>query len=66
MNENEKVVVKEEDPPIIKKKLPKCQYNNGVGCARNDRKCATCGWNPEVAKIRKEKIYAKRGLVYAD
>lgn len=29
-----------------------CKYNEGVSCTNH--KCNTCGWNPEVEKIRKE------------
>lgn len=65
MSEKE-TILKEEDDLIIKKKLPKCMFNNGVGCDKINRKCVSCGWNPEVERKRKEKIYAKRGLVYAD
>lgn len=31
-----------------------CPYNEGVSCKR--RRCECCGWNPEVAKNRSEKI----------
>lgn len=31
-----------------------CKFNRGVGCLVQD--CEKCGWNPEVAKIRLEKI----------
>lgn len=34
--------------------LKRCQYNVEVMCA--SKKCAKCGWNPEVEKIRKEKL----------
>lgn len=50
----------------VKKKLPRCAYNLGVGCDKANCHCGTCGWNPEVERKRKEKIYAKRGLVYAN
>jgi hypothetical protein len=36
-----------------------CPYNDGVTCPPNDRRCATCGWNPEGAKRRAEKKAAK-------
>ena len=35
----------------------KCMHNDGVIC--NDHKCDGCGWNPEVQKARKEKVYGK-------
>jgi hypothetical protein len=35
-----------------------CPYNKAVGCSF--RKCDRCGWNPEVAKARLEKIMEAR------
>ena len=35
----------------------KCKHNEYVIC--NDQKCDGCGWNPEVQKARKEKVYGK-------
>ena len=35
-------------------KLLECQYQLNVECL--DRNCENCGWNPEVAKARNEKI----------
>lgn len=34
-----------------------CTYNSGVDCldAGRDEFCARCGWNPEVARKRREK-----------
>ena len=37
-----------------------CQYNENVLCSR-DRRCARCGWNPEVAQARKEKSRDGKG-----
>ena len=34
-----------------------CKYNYGVSCF--DQKCEGCGWNPDVQKARKEKIYGE-------
>jgi hypothetical protein len=34
-----------------------CKHNEGVIC--NNQKCDSCGWNPEVQKVREEKIYGK-------
>lgn len=31
-----------------------CPYQDGVSC--HSRKCNKCGWNPEVAKSRLDKI----------
>lgn len=33
-----------------------CSFNKEVLCRPNKRHCSTCGWNPEVAKSRLEKI----------
>ena len=66
---NEEAIIlpeKEEDDPIIKKKLPKCEFNKGVGCEKTNRRCVACGWNPIVAEKRKAKIYAERGVEYAN
>lgn len=35
----------------------RCDYQEFVECER--KKCAECGWNPEVAKARLEAILAK-------
>lgn len=32
-----------------------CRYNP-EGCKCSNRKCLDCGWNPEVAKARTEKL----------
>ena len=65
MGEKE-IILKEEDDLIIKKKLPKCMFNNGVGCDKINRKCVSCGWNPVVADKRKAKIFAEKGATYAN
>lgn len=38
-----------------------CHFNNGVLCGlwaspTGKDHCARCGWNPEVSKIRKERL----------
>ena len=40
---------------------PTCRHVKGGGviCGEPETACSTCGWNPEVAKKRKEKIRAK-------
>ena len=35
-----------------KKRGMDCPYNNALVCS--DRKCESCGWNPDVAKRRSE------------
>ena len=35
---------------------PTCTHNNEVICELKEKPCATCGWNPEVAKARLERI----------
>lgn len=40
-----------------KKKLDSCQFNEGVGCEY--KVCGKCGWNPEIAAKRFEKIKAQ-------
>lgn len=32
-----------------------CRFNSWVECGEEGKACDTCGWNPEVAKKRKEK-----------
>ena len=39
-----------------------CQFNDGVGCHPKKHHCETCGWNPEVAKARLEKICNDLGI----
>lgn len=36
--------------------------NETIECLPKGRNCATCGWNPEVAKERLEKFCAERGI----
>ena len=34
-----------------------CVYRpGGVMCPRKDHRCKTCGWNPEVEKVRKANL----------
>lgn len=39
--------------------------HSAVDCDESGLKCLKCGWNPDVEKARKEKLYAERGLTYA-
>lgn len=32
-----------------------CPHNGAIDCER--KKCSTCGWNPDVAKMRLEALY---------
>ena len=41
---------------MINSKTPSCPHNKEVACRYKERPCATCGWNPEVAKARLDKI----------
>lgn len=41
---------------IRKINYPQCTYNEGVCCHPALEKCARCGWNPEVEKVRNAKI----------
>lgn len=36
-----------------------CPHNEGVSCDKHN--CATCGWNPEVAKRRTLEYFLKMG-----
>lgn len=46
----------------VKGKIPPCRYNIGVGCAEvklgNKEACETCGWNPDVEVVRKERLFS--------
>lgn len=46
---------------------PTCQYRNGVGCFPEDfkKKCANCGWNPEVAQARSAQLRTKLNYAMA-
>lgn len=35
--------------------MSSCIYNNRVECAKCNRNCANCGWNPKVAARRLSK-----------
>ena len=39
-----------------------CHYNETVFCT-NTKLCNSCGWNPEVAEARREKILKRMGVV---
>lgn len=37
-----------------------CPFNESItACKKNEKKCHKCGWNPEVAKARIEKLKSK-------
>lgn len=45
-----------------------CPFNWCVDCGLNDRQCNKCGWNPDVAerrndKLRKELRYEGKGAM---
>ena len=35
-----------------------CLFNEGVACDNHSR-CLSCGWNPEVDSLRKERYYER-------
>lgn len=37
-----------------------CPYNEGVAC--RTRRCIRCGWNPEVERVRNQKLVVRYGL----
>lgn len=37
-----------------------CRFNEAVFCSQ--LQCETCGWNPEVEKKRREKVFSAFGL----
>ena len=41
-------------------KTKECPYQEAVFCYPSERKCERCGWNPEVAKCRLDKIIEHR------
>ena len=45
-------VRREKRRQAVKKCRIICKYNNGIVC--DERKCESCGWNPDVAKRRSE------------
>lgn len=40
---------------------PPCPHNSEVVCRYKEKPCATCGWNPAVAKARLNKILTRTG-----
>ena len=38
-----------------------CPHNEGVECAKEKKKCHRCGWNPVVAKCRKNRLLCTGG-----
>lgn len=38
-----------------------CEYNVGVNCLEEERRCEKCGWNPEVMAKRLEKYRSGSG-----
>ena len=60
---------KKSSIPVCKfhKKTPGSKEKSAtIDCNEEGKKCLTCGWNPEVERERKKRIYAERGLIYAD
>lgn len=48
-------MINEQTPPL-------CIYNNGVECS--ETRCpVTCGWRPQIDKIRRRKLAGGKGLV---
>lgn len=47
------------DPNYKKERQFVCPHNNGVMC--DVKKCNSCGWHPNVAKIRLDKIIKQLG-----
>ena len=54
---NEKVASDDIGSPRKYDTIPHCQYNDGVACELEGRKCNRCGWNPVVSEMRKQAIY---------
>ena len=46
-------------------KGPGCVHNDGVACTLKRKICHRCGWNPEVAKRRKERYCGGKSKVPA-
>lgn len=38
-----------------KRTIP-CPHNEGIQCSPDNQKCASCGWNPTVAKARHRRM----------
>ena len=55
MPERKKTVAPDE-----KAAADSCPYNDGVACTK--KQCEGCGWNPEVARKRDEKLRSKLGM----
>lgn len=50
---------------VIKAAQPKevqCNHNSTVFC-KEPKRCASCGWNPEVAAVRRDEILKRLGVV---
>lgn len=47
------------DPNYKKERQFECPHNNGVLCSVKN--CVSCGWHPNVAKIRLDKIIKQLG-----
>jgi len=45
-----------------------CMYNKGVGCSETPSclTCGKCGWNPDVERVRKERIWATLKILDPD
>jgi ribosomal protein L37E len=40
--------------------VKKCVFNCHIDC-EDHNKCSSCGWNPEIERVRKEKLQVKFG-----
>lgn len=45
---------------------PSCINNAGVVCLPETKHCDTCGWDPDVARVRLLKICEERGIALPD
>ena len=45
-----------------KKDSTVCAFNSAVKCTRQERPCAACGWNPNVAKARLDRHCTIHGV----
>lgn len=41
-----------------------CPHNIAVQCCPKERRCETCGWDPDVAKARQENFCRKHHIAY--
>lgn len=52
----------QEGKPWSKPEAVPCSHNTEVFC-RTPELCATCGWNPAVAVVRRDEILKRMGVV---